>query len=191
MSKVLNYYYLPTAVDSSVSEVIVNQLSKLKLEEARVTESGKDSGESNKTIRNCLTQGIPSDHWVSGMLSHFVNCANTNLFHFDLHNWADFIHLCVYDTKESHYHWHTDISPALYEQPINHIRKLSISMCLSPKEEYEGGEFELYVGRKMFNFKMDCGDAIIFPSDCMHRVRRINSGSRKSLVGWYGGPPFR
>ena len=52
-------------------------------------------------------------------------------------------------------------------------------MCLSPKEEYEGGEFELYVGRKMFSFKMDCGDAIIFPSDCMHRVRRINSGSRK------------
>ena len=38
---------------------------------------------------------------------------------------------------------------------------------------------------------MDCGDAIIFPSDCMHRVRRINSGTRKALVGWYGGPPFR
>ena len=35
MSKVHNYYYLPTAIDSSVSEVIVNQLSKLKLEEAQ------------------------------------------------------------------------------------------------------------------------------------------------------------
>ena len=191
MSKVHNYYYLPTAIDSSVSEVIVSQLSKLKLEEARITKSGKELGESNKTIRNCLTQGIPSDHWVSGMLAHFVNCANTNLFHFDLHNWADFIHLCVYNTNESHYHWHTDISPTYYEQPPNHIRKLSISMCLSPKEEYEGGEFEMYVGRKMFSFKLDCGDAIIFPSDCMHRVRRINSGTRKALVGWYGGPPFK
>ena len=73
MSKVLNYYYLPTALDSSVSDVVVNQLSKLKLEEARVTESGKDPGESDKTIRNCLTQGIPSDHLVSCMLAHFVN----------------------------------------------------------------------------------------------------------------------
>ena len=36
MSKVLNYYYLPTAVDSSVSEVIVNQLSKLKLDDINV-----------------------------------------------------------------------------------------------------------------------------------------------------------
>ena len=131
MSKVLNYCYLPTAIDSSVSEVIVNQLSHLKLEEATVTESGKDSGNSNKTIRNCLTQGIPSDHWVSGMLAHFVNCANSNLFHFDLHNWADFLHLCVYDKKGSHYDWHTDISSALYSHPENHVRKLSISLCLS------------------------------------------------------------
>ena len=191
MSKVLNYYYLPTAIDSSVSEVIVNQLSHLKLEEATVTESGKDSGNSNKTIRNCLTQGIPSDHWVSGMLAHFVNCANSNLFHFDLHNWADSLHLCVYDKKGSHYDWHTDISSALYSHPENHVRKLSISLCLSSKDEYDGGEFQLYVGRKMYNFKMDCGDAIIFPADCMHRVRKIKSGSRKSLVGWYGGPQFR
>ena len=194
MSKVLNYYYLPTAVDTSVSEVIVKQLSKLKLEEAELRLSPtkvNSDGKSDKKIRDCLTQGIPADHWVSGMLSHFVNCANTNLFHFDLYNWASFIHLCVYNKKGSHYDWHTHLASALYTEPKNHIRKLSISMCLSSKNDYDGGEFQLYVGRKMFSFKMDRGDAIIFPSDCMHRVRRINSGSRKSLVGWYGGPPFR
>ena len=90
LAPILNYYYLPTALDTSVSEVIVKQLSKLKLEEAQLrlsnTEANSD-GKSDKKIRDCLTQGIPADHWVSGMLSHFVNCANTNLFHFDL--WPD------------------------------------------------------------------------------------------------------
>ena len=187
MSKVLNYYYLPTAVDSSVSEVIVNQLSKLKLEEAKVTTSGKlnlDAGKSDKSIRNCLTQGIPSDHWVSGMLAHFVNCANSNLFHFDLHNWADFLHLCVYDKKGSHYDWHTDV---FWGETKPFDRKLSITVQLSDPSDYEGGDFEFSEVETPANSKQK-GTVLIFPSYLSHRVLPITSGVRRSLVAWFEGP---
>jgi predicted 2-oxoglutarate/Fe(II)-dependent dioxygenase YbiX len=45
--------------------------------------------------------------------------------------------------------------------------------------------------RNMKTISMDVGDVIIFPSDIIHRVRRLKSGKRISLVGWYGGPAFR
>ena len=39
--------------------------------------------------------------------------------------------------------------------------------------------------------KLDYGDVVVFPSIIPHRVRPIKSGKRYSLVGWYGGPPFK
>ena len=56
---------------------------------------------------------------------------------------------------------------------------------LSSKDDYEGGEFQVMMGNKMFSYKMDVGEAIVFPSDCLHRVRPLKSGKRVSLVGWY------
>ena len=44
---------------------------------------------------------------------------------------------------------------------------------------------------KMSTMKPPMGTAIIFSSTTRHRVRPIKSGKRISLVGWYGGPPFR
>ena len=39
---------------------------------------------------------------------------------------------------------------------------------------------------------VDCkkGNAIIFSSDCYHRVSKLETGNRKSLVCWFVGPPF-
>ena len=75
----------------------------------------------------------------------------------------------------------------------NLIRKLSISLILSDPSEYEGGEFQImHMGdKKMTTMKPPMGTAIIFSSTTRHRVRPIKSGKRISLVGWYGGPPFR
>jgi PKHD-type hydroxylase len=105
-----------------------------------------------------------------------------------------------------HYHWHVDAHPEKYPNNCkdvflnNKIRKISMSICLSDKEDYEGGDFlldfrnsenEHNVSNFVYN---DClrnkGSAVIFPSYIFHTVKPVTSGTRHSGVLWYVGNPY-
>jgi PKHD-type hydroxylase len=192
MSIYNTYYYIPSGVTKEISTLIEKEFSAKDLKTSTI--KGKNIKGNSSTIdtdvRKSKNFWIPTDHWVSGMMSHFINCANLNLFNYDLITWNEKIQYTVYEGKGSHYTWHNDFTTDTYVPEM--IRKLSISMCLSSKDEYEGGEFQIMISpRKMETFSMDIGDVIIFPSDVMHRVRPLKAGKRVSLVGWYGGPPFK
>ena len=70
-------------------------------------------------------------------------------------------------------------------------RKLSITVQLSDATEYEGGELQFMVNQNIITAPKEKGTAIIFPSFCLHRVTPVIKGSRKSIVGWIAGPPYR
>lgn len=76
------------------------------------------------------------------------------------------------------------------------LRKLSVSIGLN--DEYEGGEFEIQnfkgsVGEpySISRFKLKKGSAIIFPSFQLHKVHKVNKGTRKAIVAWFFGPKWR
>lgn len=194
MSIYNNYYYIPSGITKKFCNLIEEEFSEQELKTSTIGGQKIKTNSFESTIdtdiRISKNLWIPTDHWVPGMMAHFINCANLNLFNYDLICWTEKIQYTVYDGKGSHYSWHKDFSTDSYVSEM--IRKLSISICLSKKTEYEGGEFQLMMTPKqMKTFSMDIGDVIIFPSDVLHRVRPLKSGKRISLVGWYGGPPFR
>ena len=93
----------------------------------------------------------------------------------------------IYNDPSDHYDWHQDS----YDDDDNadeFIRTLSISVCLSSSELYEGAEFFIKDGNDLNvrTFKMQYGDFIVFPSTCEHRVNMLREGERISLVIWYG-----
>ena len=55
--------------------------------------------------------------------------------------------------------------------------------------EFEGGGLELMSDGKIARPKQ--GQAIFFASFIRHRVIPITKGTRKSLVMWFGGTPFK
>ena len=69
-------------------------------------------------------------------------------------------------------------------------RKLSISIQLSDKLDYEGGNFEFEDITSSMDFK-EIGTIIIFPSYLRHRVTKVTSGIRRSLVAWFYGPNWK
>ena len=74
-----------------------------------------------------------------------------------------------------------------YEPPV---RKISMTILLSPKSEFEGGDLEFMTeGNKPPQLLQ--GQAIFFCSLLRHRVSKIKKGIRRSLVMWFGGPPFK
>jgi PKHD-type hydroxylase len=132
---------------------------------------------------------LDTDHWISGVMAHWIREANRNLYNFDISQWCERIQYTVYDEKDSKYTWHTDSALSSFDKSI--VRKLSISLMLSHPEEYEGGELQLMFGNEMFSYRPPAGCAVVFPSTVRHRVRPLKSGVRRSLVGWFGGPLWK
>lgn len=69
-------------------------------------------------------------------------------------------------------------------------RKLSLSIQLTPKDAYAGGNLE-FGGIPVEPFSRVAGSAICFPSYCVHRVTPVTDGTRHSLVAFALGQPFK
>ena len=68
------------------------------------------------------------------------------------------------------------------------VRKISMTLLLSPEDQFEGGDLELMSPEES---KLKQGHAICFASFLNHRVAPVTRGVRQSLVMWFGGTPFR
>lgn len=75
------------------------------------------------------------------------------------------------------YNPHTDTQGGMQH------RKLSMVLCLSRKEDYEGGEFMFPdMGQ---TFKFDYGDLIVFDSSLAHGVTPVTAGERNVLISFF------
>ncbi|APV52235.1 hypothetical protein BWI17_01830 [Betaproteobacteria bacterium GR16-43] len=84
-----------------------------------------------------------------------------------------------------HFDWHLDCGP-----DGTCTRKLSISIQLTPEDDYEGGDLEFFPqGGSLACRKL--GTAIVFPSFYAHRITPVTRGTRSTLVVWLHGPTFR
>ena len=90
--------------------------------------------------------------------------------------------------KGGFYDWHMDAEVnCRFEPPV---RKISMTILLSPQHEFEGGDLEFMTkGNKPEQLIQ--GQAIFFCSMIRHRVSKVKKGVRRSLVMWFGGPPFK
>lgn len=116
---------------------------------------------------------------------------NNDYFGFDLVGY-DFFQYTVYNEGDF-YSWHTDAPfGQILESNSNYARKLSATLVLSYSSEYTGGEFEIMDRpNDPTTVEQDRGTLIVFPSFINHRVHEVKSGSRKSIVIWALGPPFK
>ena len=112
--------------------------------------------------------------------------ANNNHFGFEgmrLTEVAQFTHYL----EGGFYDWHMDNDVQGKHQPP--VRKISMTLLLSDPATFEGGELEFMSDGKTAKLKQ--GQAIFFASWLQHRVKPVTRGERKSLVMWFGGPPFK
>ena len=99
------------------------------------------------------------------------------------------IQLAEYN-KNNFYNWHTDATGAI----DSHIqRDISASLILSKKSDYTGGSLQFVVPEKISDSNIITpkdveeqgqGTLIMFPSTLIHRVDKVLSGTRHSLVLW-------
>jgi len=81
------------------------------------------------------------------------------------------------------YGWHVD-SPLMFVPPVALRADLSITIFLNNPDEYEGGELEIETEAETRLFKLKKGDAVIYPTTKIHRVRPVAKGMRMVAVSW-------
>jgi PKHD-type hydroxylase len=61
---------------------------------------------------------------------------------------------------------------------------VSFTVFLNGASDYEGGELVLERPEGEQSFKLEAGDAVVYPSTSLHRVNRVERGTRLVAVGW-------
>jgi PKHD-type hydroxylase len=119
-------------------------------------------------------------------INNFIQKANRNHFGFEDIQITEQAQFTEYPTG-GFYDWHMDTDVNMQHEPP--VRKISMTLLLSPENQFEGGDLELMApGKKV---KLTQGSAICFASFLNHRVAPVTQGVRQSLVMWFGGTPFR
>jgi predicted 2-oxoglutarate/Fe(II)-dependent dioxygenase YbiX len=168
----------------------------------------------NESIRRSTNCWLTTNHWISGFIWHYVMRANRENFRYDIEG-IDFEKLQYTVYREGDfYRWHSDASLVNFIKPesvsgylnTNEIkdqelsincektRKLSFSLLLSDPSEFTGGDLQFSDPEQNwapFFAPKERGSIIIFDSRVPHRVRKVTSGVRRSLVGWVLGPRWK
>ena len=199
-----------TKLPSDVVDIIEKNLNETFNIDKNLEESRIGFGNQDGDIRHAKNFWIPTSHWVSGFIWHYVERANRENFKYDL-TCVDGESLQYTSYKEGeHYSWHTDQDLSSFYKPqdsgkrntqailddfvssnTEYIRKLSFSLQLSDETSYDGGQFQLLDNKESYFAPKEKGTIVIFDSRTPHRVRKVTRGVRKSIVGWVLGPRWK
>jgi PKHD-type hydroxylase len=145
---------------------------------------GGDDTIKESTRRSKVTYLMHDDEnaWLYDRLGLEIQQVNAEAYGYELSG-IEAIQLATYDEGD-HYDWHTDLG-----EGDNSTRKLSLSIQLTPADEYDGGELEFM---KMTDLgTKNQGAIIFFPSFLHHQVKPVTRGRRYSLVAWVHGDAFK
>ena len=168
---------------------IINMGHQQKSEEARV--GHKDTKEGNYDTKKRITTiswiPFPAMPDMYKIIERTMKQVNGNHFGYEGMQITEQAQFTEYP-KGGFYDWHMDSDVnCRFEPPV---RKISMTILLSPPNEFEGGDLEFMTeGNKPPQLLQ--GQAIFFCSLIRHRVSKVKKGIRRSLVMWFGGPPFK
>ena len=175
-----------TKLPPELCNLFVQQASTFSLDNAPI---GRPN-EVHEKVRKSDIKWIGQENWICGFLWNYIKLANETNFGYDL---LGFDNQHVQYTEYGpggHYSWHVD---RMNNEP-DVVRKLSLTLQLSRfGEEYTGGELQFFddTVNNTFTAPTDYGVITIFDSRIRHRVKKVKTGTRKSLVAWAVGPRWK
>ena len=185
----INPYYLEKLDHKELTQ-FQEYISNLSDSDYSLSEFKHYDGFEDKTYdkyRSCMVHYPKDSSIISRIGRNYFHLLNNQFWNYDLKNNFEF-QLIKYDIG-GNYNWHCDYGIA----PKRGLsRKLSMSIQLTPSEEYHGGELQVVdYGNHTLTIPGDLGTVIVFDSKLPHKVWPVVWGQRISLVGWANGPRLR
>ena len=168
---------------------IIDMGHQQKAEEAKVGHINEKGGKYDTKMRVTTISWIPFKALpdMYRIIERTMKQVNGNHFGYEGMALTEFAQFTEYP-KGGFYDWHMDAEvTGLHEPPV---RKISMTILLSNPSEFEGGDLE-FMSEGNKPPQLIQGQAIFFCSLLRHRVAKVKKGIRRSLVMWFGGPPFK
>ena len=168
---------------------IINMGHQQKTQEARVGHVKAADGKYDTKKRITTISWIPFKAMpdMYRIIERTMKQANGNHFGYEGMQLTEPAQFTEYP-KGGFYDWHMDADLICINEPP--VRKISMTILLSNQSEFEGGELE-FMSEDNKPSQLLQGQAIFFCSMIRHRVAKVKKGVRRSLVMWFGGPPFK
>ena len=189
--RLANYVFIPDFLSEKECDRIRREGQK-RLEPACVVDknTGKDSFTPELERRNSNVSWFDKGTVIEDLLQKVVDGIRAyaqRYYAIDITR-AGLIQYTEYK-KGMFYTWHTDSSPIL---ECEMVRDISASVILSKKNDYEGGSLQMVFPDNIKDNVLtpqdvedqEQGTLIVFPSNMIHRVSKVISGVRSSLVVW-------
>ena len=169
-------------------QMVIDAGRRQKPQKAQVGMGRKPEGGLDTKKRVTTIGWIPFKEMqpMYNQINEFIQKANRNHFGFGDIQITEQAQFTEYP-EGGFYDWHMDTDVNMKHEPP--VRKISMTLLLSPENQFEGGDLELMAPGKRVKLKQ--GHAIIFASFLNHRVAPVTRGVRQSLVMWFGGEPFK
>ena len=160
---------------------------------------------ANHSYVSCIQRWSTYADWIAPFIWNYISHANSVHYRFALESCiVEEVHFVEY-RKGHQFKWHCDdcVGRHLqYSEPSTdsirprsqeYIRKLSFTLQLSDPDQYSGGQLQFLNDKtnSLFSVPQQRGLLTIFDSRTRHRVRAVETGSRKVLVGWILGPRWK
>jgi len=163
--------------------------TKLYPVKATVGDGGKE-GTYNPDIRTVDTYEIAysdTTRWIFEKIATAVGNANAEYYRYDLYGITHGLQLLHYKSSElAHYDWHIDCGDGTSAH-----RKISVSVPLTPRDQYKGGELIINNNGTELTAIDEQGSISMFPSFQLHKVTPVTEGERWAIVIWINGPRFK
>jgi PKHD-type hydroxylase len=172
------YLHLQQLLTPELINTIRSNLSDVSFADGQSTATG-----AAKKVKHNLQ--LPREHEVSKKINSLLETAlQGNLFFREaaLPKAVLPFMVSMYEPGMQ-YGWHVD-SPLMYAHPVQLRADMSMTVYLNDPAEYEGGELEIETSSETKLFKLNAGDAVIYPTTSLHRVREIIQGKRIVAVTW-------
>ena len=168
---------------------IINMGHQQKTEEAKIGHKDGKAGKYDTKMRITTISWIPFKVMpdMYRIIEKTMKQVNGNHFGYEGMQLTEVAQFTEYP-KGGFYDWHMDAELSGSNEPP--VRKISMTILLSPQEEFEGGDLE-FMSEGNKPPQLIQGQAIFFCSMIRHRVAKVKKGIRRSLVMWFGGPPFK
>lgn len=177
----------PGAVATTTCERIVERCNALELRQGSLHNNATGARFQDPSFRMTSVGWLAERDWIYELMHGYADEVNRD-WDFVLSD-ADHLQYAVYQ-KNDFFEHHKD----MLRVRTGTIRKVSVVLQLDPPEAYRGGRLE-FLDDDFGPFRVEAfaaqGSIAVFNSLLKHRVTPIKDGKRRSLTGWFKGPPFR
>jgi predicted 2-oxoglutarate/Fe(II)-dependent dioxygenase YbiX len=171
----MRYWKWEKSIPTEVCDVVLSEMSGVNKKQASVTSEHR----IDEQIRNNKIYFLKQHHWFEGVLMQYLQRANKSAkWNYDITG-CQRLQYAEYDVGEK-YEWHRDQYDGVSISRIP--RKLTVVCQLSDSSEFTGGG--LFLTDESKSLLHEKGDVVVFPSNLLHKAGMVDSGVRKTMVGW-------